>query len=898
VTSATAQGAPALWQPLVRGATPLPQHVTMPRLSHSHTSTSGGSGRTAVASSSGAGGTVGRAINGDSTAAAQTTATRVSASTTPASTILEYANFQGISFDAERTQFGNALTPPDTQIALSPTQLIEAVNTVALVMNHDGSGQQLFDLGALWKQLPVFSGIGRSEDLSDPRIFWDAQSSRWFMSIVVFDDSLFPAGPSASGNSWIGLAVSTGSTIDPTSGSQWTLYSIQSRAKVLLDQPILGVNSDKVTASADDFDQSTTNPSLSFLESSLHTVNKSEMLSGATTLDISSVTDSAVFGYAPATSHGATTTEYVVVNDFGNPSGQTMDVIAITGVPSSSTQAVFVQHDLAVCPPDGCGTGPVTTVPPPIAQPGTQTTVDSGDDRVNNAVWQNGQLWFGGNTGGDPLGLPSQSALYVADVNTANLSMPIFDYLFSGIGSSYVYPGIDLDQAGRAYIAHSRGSSSLFMSGSAFALDPGTGALMFTGVINGGAGSGYYDCGCGNPARWGDYSGASVDPANPREVWTATEFSGATSSDHGNWSTTLNRLTVNPPTVTGVSGPHSLTTGGVTVTVTGSEFNPTSTTVIIGGTAVPGHYIDDRHVTAVTPLHAAGYVGVAAATPAGISATLPNAYLYVEAPAHTGYWMVAADGGIFPFGSAVNHSYGSTGSIRLNLPIVGMSATRDSNGYWLVAADGGIFPFGDARQHSYGSTGNMRLNQPIVGMAPTASDNGYWLVAADGGVFPFGDALQHSYGSLGATRIPAPIISLVPTLSGNGYYMVGLDGAVYTFGDAAQHWYGDTRHVPLNQPIVGMSLTADGLGYWLVAADGGIFPFGEASQHSYGGTGAIRLNRPIVGMAQTGSDSGYWLVASDGGLFPFGDGLTHSYGSLGNVRLNQPVVGMAACACP
>jgi hypothetical protein len=34
-----------------------------------------------------------------------------------------------------------------------------------------------------------------------------------------------------------------------------------------------------------------------------------------------------------------------------------------------------------------------------------------------------------------------------------------------------------------------------------------------------------------------------------------------------------------------------------------------------------------------------------------------------------------------------------------------------------VAADGGIFAFGDAR--FYGSTGNIRLNQPIVGMTST-----------------------------------------------------------------------------------------------------------------------------------------------------------------------------------
>ena len=65
--------------------------------------------------------------------------------------------------------------------------------------------------------------------------------------------------------------------------------------------------------------------------------------------------------------------------------------------------------------------------------------------------------------------------------------------------------------------------------------------------------------------------------------------------------------------------------------------------------------------------------------------------------------------------------------MHLNQPIVGMAATPDGGGYWLVAADGGVFSFGDA---SYsGSTGGMHLNQPIVGMAATPDGRGYWLVA-------------------------------------------------------------------------------------------------------------------------------------------------------------------------
>src|SRR5439155_1612649 len=45
-----------------------------------------------------------------------------------------------------------------------------------------------------------------------------------------------------------------------------------------------------------------------------------------------------------------------------------------------------------------------------------------------------------------------------------------------------------------------------------------------------------------------------------------------------------------------------------------------------------------------------------------------------------------------------------------------------AGGYWLSATDGGIFNFGDAS--FFGSTGSIKLNKPIVGMAATPSGQG------------------------------------------------------------------------------------------------------------------------------------------------------------------------------
>ncbi len=68
-----------------------------------------------------------------------------------------------------------------------------------------------------------------------------------------------------------------------------------------------------------------------------------------------------------------------------------------------------------------------------------------------------------------------------------------------------------------------------------------------------------------------------------------------------------------------------------------------------------------------------------------------------------------------------------------------MAPTADGQGYWLVGSDGGIFNYGDAT--FYGSTGSLHLNKPVVGIAPAADGKGYWLVGSDGGIFNYGDAV-------------------------------------------------------------------------------------------------------------------------------------------------------------
>jgi hypothetical protein len=272
--------------------------------------------------------------------------------------------------------------------------------------------------------------------------------------------------------------------------------------------------------------------------------------------------------------------------------------------------------------------------------------------------------------------------------------------------------------------------------------------------------------------------------------------------------------------------------------------------IAVGGTGTASTMLNGSAWTPIaTPTPPGGAPvenGIACSSPRGdclivgdAGSVTPSNFALILRYNASGYWLVAADGGIFSFGDTF--FYGSTAGLTLTKPIVGMAATPDGKGYWLVAADGGIFSFGDAV--FYGSTGGMTLNKPIVGMATTPDGKGYWLLASDGGIFSFGDAVF--YGSTGGMALNKPIVGMAPTPDGLGYWLVASDGGIFSFGDTL--FYGSTGSLTLAQPIVGMAPTTGGLGYWLVASDGGIFSFGDAV--FYGSTGGITLAQPIVGMA-------------------------------------------------
>ena len=258
-------------------------------------------------------------------------------------------------------------------------------------------------------------------------------------------------------------------------------------------------------------------------------------------------------------------------------------------------------------------------------------------------------------------------------------------------------------------------------------------------------------------------------------------------------------------------------------------------------------------------------------------------------PAH-GYWLVGSDGGIFTFGSA--QFYGSTGNLRLQRPVVGISPTADLGGYWLVASDGGVFTFGDSGFYGSipglgiapaGSAGaGRKLNAPIVGMVPSSDGGGYFMVASDGGVFAFGDAkFEGSCPGIGGCAGAG--VAVMPDATGNGYWLVTATGGVYTFGDAA--YYGAPG--PQASPVTSAVRTPDGGGYWILLANGTVYGYGDALNLG-GPVGSVGGTNPATAIFTTSDGGGYWVAAANGAVWNYGD--APNDGGMAGTKLNGSII--------
>jgi hypothetical protein len=424
------------------------------------------------------------------------------------------------------------VSPPDTQMAVGPSYVAEAVNNVFTVGTRAGRLVQSTDLNTFFQVAAGFS-------FTDPRLVYDALSRRWFMSGLDFD---------LANASDVYVAVSD--SADPTAG--WSIYTLVSYAGTVTDQPKIGVSSDKLVISWNDFTSSTT-----FTGQETWVVQKSDLLAAARLRISAFEIDTTRFDLVPAVSQSATSTEYVVYNNtcsanagIGTGScttgGSSLGVVAISGTPANS-DVTWIESDPALA----------QTANPPLATQPHGPAIDTNDDRILSAVWQNGALWATANDGCLAGGIP-QSCMLVIHATTTGTPAIVHAGLLGASGYDDYFPAVALDGQGNAFVAGTVSSASIYPSVVVFG-GPPTPALFSSAYVW--VGTGPYACSLcagGGPLgsnRWGDYSTAVVDPTNPADVWVGGEYGTAAGGD--NWGTAIGEVTLNGPSVSDPIATHT-----------------------------------------------------------------------------------------------------------------------------------------------------------------------------------------------------------------------------------------------------------------------------------------------------------------------------------------------------
>ena len=302
-------------------------------------------------------------------------------------------SFAGLGFPD--SMCGPDCEPPDTQVAAGPDQVFEVINVAGMI--YDKSGNTLlaaFNLNHLFNQDPALFS-------SDPRIEYDTISGRWFVSLLILDTTDITTAQNGSFN----LAVSNDS--NPLDG--FNVYPIETPGD-FPDQPSLGFNDDKVVTGGNSF---SCNPNCNagpYEGNEFLVWNKSELLAGDATDRYEFL--SAGRGRHRLPDHSG---QEPIVNldaldalgfrhraeSSGPPTVlDELNIWAVTGVPSvgsgsSATDTIVTITDFN---------------DPPSAQQknGSGVKIDTGDQRLLDAVYRDGHLWASGNDQCKPSGDTTQ----------------------------------------------------------------------------------------------------------------------------------------------------------------------------------------------------------------------------------------------------------------------------------------------------------------------------------------------------------------------------------------------------------------------------------------------------------------------------------------------------------
>lgn len=420
-----------------------------------------------------------------------TTAGAAPASGAPAvsSSVVVGKHFPGIS----STNSSCGCAPPDVQVAVGPSHVVEMVNTEGKIWTKAGVVVVSFTLNS-------FFLMGTSS-ISDPKVLYDNVSGRWFASMLNY------TGTTSTSTANFSVAVST--TSDPT--KSWVVYSLPGGpiSNDLPDQPILGVSNTLVAVGVNEFNLG----SSAFLGSELFALNKTAMVHGMTVYFNTFGPFSARVSMHPVHSISSTNVEYVVMTT-GSPK---LDLFKLTGTPSAHTSASL---SAAIALSVGS-----FSAPPAAPQKGTSFLVDTSDVRVQDAVWKTNTLWLTFDTGCVPSGdSVTRACLHIVEITTGATNTVTQAFNLAHSQRYFYYGALALDGGKNLTIVWGWSNASTYptLSVTAHLSTGAKGSTLPWVTLVRGTASVTVAC-SGLVCRWGDYYGAGADPKT-QSIWVAGEY--------------------------------------------------------------------------------------------------------------------------------------------------------------------------------------------------------------------------------------------------------------------------------------------------------------------------------------------------------------------------------------
>lgn len=405
------------------------------------------------------------------------------------------------------------LDPPDVQVAAGPGTVMELTNGAGRIWRTDGGTAQATSSFTLEG---FFASGTANARIADPRVLYDAASGRWFASAFDVDTNT--------------IMLNVSRTSDPAGG--WELYAFPS--STCPDQPRIGVDDEVVVIAADAFTSCGEGEIGFFLGGRMWVVDKADLVAGRRPAAfVAFGPDDRFASLTPVQSLGPSTTEYVVSVD--DVSSGVVHLLGITGVPP----AAVTRAELGAFPIRELNS-------PPDAQQPDGTPLETNDNRVLDAVWENGRVALAANGTCVPVGGAGPRAC--ARVITLSTTPPhelLQDVDVAPPGADTFYPALRPDSQGNLVVVFGLSSATAFPSLGVLGLSQLGQQTEPTLLASGTAPH--------RTSRFGDYFGAARDPLDPRRVWVAGELGTSTPG----WSTALGAVTVD---VTQVPPPPADTT--------------------------------------------------------------------------------------------------------------------------------------------------------------------------------------------------------------------------------------------------------------------------------------------------------------------------------------------------